>query len=236
MAPVVSTSMALMGLCLLCAAMVSKLAETCMMIDILAVIVVLQQLFALCILLTVVGGRVRRVFQCCSELAATADSIIMEYVHGCAKACGLGLGTGTRIATPFDDPAAARHLVRPSQNAHAACCTSGQPTYKGKEVNFVGLPTCSDGPCSGPGFDYRGAGASESPNPNSCCDTETAGNVFMYNPQATVKGATWPPIKKFPNKYAATGRQCNTEAPRFRCTIGGQVGAVSAAAAAAAAV
>ncbi|WIA42464.1 hypothetical protein OEZ86_008459 [Tetradesmus obliquus] len=106
-------------------------------------------------------------------------------------------------------------------NAHAACCTSGQPTYKGKEVNFIGLPTCSDGPCSGQGFDYRGAGSSESPNPASCCDTETE-SAFLYNPQATVKGASWPPIEQFPGKWPGTGRNCNAEAPRYRCTLGGQ--------------
>lgn len=105
--------------------------------------------------------------------------------------------------------------------ADAACCTSGQPTYKGKEVNFVGLPTCSDGPCSGRGFDYRGAGASESPNPESCCDTEGAA-PFMYNPPATEKGALWPPVPQFPSKWPGTGRQCNTEAPRYRCSLGGQ--------------
>jgi hypothetical protein len=150
---------------------------------------------------------------------------ILRYGLCCMIAYDLSRCTGTRIATPLDHPAAARQLVRPSQNAHAACCTSGQPTYKGKEVNFVGLPTCSDGPCSGPGFDYRGAGASESPNPHSCCDTDKARSAFMYNPQATLKGATWPPIMKFPHKFAATGKKCNREAPRYRCTLGGQVGA-----------
>lgn len=112
-------------------------------------------------------------------------------------------------------------LLCAAMNAHAACCTSGQPTYKGKEVNFVGLPTCSDGPCSGQGFDYRGAGSSESPNPASCCDTETE-SAFLYNPQATVKGASWPPIEQFPSKWPGTGRKCNSEAPRYRCTLGGQ--------------
>jgi hypothetical protein len=119
------------------------------------------------------------------------------------------------------------------QGADAACCTSGQPTYKGKEVNFVGLPTCSDGPCSGRGFDYRGAGASESPNPESCCDTE-GGSPFMYNPPATEKGALWPPVAQFPSKWPGTGRQCNTEAPRYRCSLGGEVGGAADPAAAAA--
>lgn len=117
------------------------------------------------------------------------------------------------------------------QGAQAACCTSGQPTYKGKEVNFAGLPTCSDGPCSGDSFNYLSSGASQSPDPESCCETD--GTAFFYNPQATAMGATWPPIPRFPSKWPGTGRKCNAAAPRFRCSIGGQVG-ISAAAAAAA--
>ncbi|KAF6260178.1 hypothetical protein COO60DRAFT_1625795 [Scenedesmus sp. NREL 46B-D3] len=115
-------------------------------------------------------------------------------------------------------------LLCAAMNAHAACCTSGQPTYKGSAVNFVGLPTCSDGPCSGSGFDYRGAGASESPNPKSCCDTENAGG-WTYNPPATQKSATWPPFKQFPTRWPGTSPQCNIDAPRYRCTIGGQLAA-----------
>jgi hypothetical protein len=114
-------------------------------------------------------------------------------------------------------------LCMRAQGADAACCTSGQPTYKGNQVNFVGLPTCSDGPCSGRGFDYSSSGASESPDPESCCDT-SGESAFFYNPQATEKGATWPPIPQFPQKWAGTGRKCNLEAPRYRCTLGGQVG------------
>ncbi|KAF6252181.1 hypothetical protein COO60DRAFT_1644247 [Scenedesmus sp. NREL 46B-D3] len=113
------------------------------------------------------------------------------------------------------------YLLCAAMGADAACCTSGQPTYKGNTVKFAGLPTCSDGPCSGKGFDYRGAGASESPNPESCCDTDTD-TAFFYNPQATKKGATWPPIHGFPTQYAGTSRQCSLEAPRYRCGLGGQ--------------
>ncbi|KAF6252182.1 hypothetical protein COO60DRAFT_1463818 [Scenedesmus sp. NREL 46B-D3] len=110
-------------------------------------------------------------------------------------------------------------LLCATLGADAACCTMGQPTYTGNAVNFAGLPTCSDGPCSGKGFDYRGAGASESPNPESCCDTDTG---FYYNPQATEKGATWPPIDGFPTQYAGTGRQCSLKAPLYKCSLGGQ--------------
>jgi hypothetical protein len=167
---------------------------------------------------------------CCIEYE-TADSYLSVrtslHLHVLAKYC-------YSFCNPLDDPAAG--VLPPklpvsdrSQNAQAACCTSGQPTYKGMEVNFVGLPTCSDGPCSGQGFDYRGAGASQSPNPDSCCDTETD-SAFMYNPPATLEGATWPPIEQFPDKWPGTGRKCNPEAPRYRCTLGGQVGAAAAAA------
>jgi hypothetical protein len=75
------------------------------------------------------------------------------------------------------------------QLADAACCLTGQPTYKDAEVRFEGIPTCSDGPCSGNGFNYLKKGAFESPNPKACCDREDT-NGFYYNPQ---KGeGQWP--------------------------------------------
>jgi hypothetical protein len=60
---------------------------------------------------------------------------------------------------------------------------TGQPTYKGSEVRFEGIPTCSDGPCTGNDFNYLKKGAVESKNPKACCDREN-NNSFYYNPQS----------------------------------------------------
>lgn len=58
------------------------------------------------------------------------------------------------------------------QAVHGACCTMGQPKYQGSAMTGVfPVPTCSDGPCSGTGFDYLAMGSSvkESPDPRACC-------------------------------------------------------------------
>jgi hypothetical protein len=36
---------------------------------------------------------------------------------------------------------------------------------------WLTIATCSDGPCKGPGFNYLVAGAVQSPQDDSCCDT-----------------------------------------------------------------
>lgn len=109
-----------------------------------------------------------------------------------------------------------------SLGARAACCTSGQPSYQGS--SFQGsfpLPTCSDGPCSGEGFSYNGESAYESPDPNSCCDTEHLG-PFKYNPAAgSGKQWPWPSDENFPELLEGTGRPCDAGVVRFRCKLGG---------------
>jgi hypothetical protein len=56
------------------------------------------------------------------------------------------------------------------QSADAACCTLGQPSFVGNgTTNPLPLGTCSDGPCSGPGFNYTGPAAYESNSPDACC-------------------------------------------------------------------
>jgi hypothetical protein len=63
------------------------------------------------------------------------------------------------------------------QSVDAACCTIGQPTYvgNGTTASPFKLATCSDGPCSGPGFNYlvSPGNAAESNNSQACCLTTT---------------------------------------------------------------
>lgn len=110
-------------------------------------------------------------------------------------------------------------LLCSPQVADAACCLTGQPTYTGSEVRFEGIPTCSDGPCSGSGFNYLKRGAFESPNAEACCDRKDT-NGFYYNPQSG-KGF-WPDIEKFPQKFDGTSRECDANVAMFRCGLGGQ--------------
>jgi hypothetical protein len=96
---------------------------------------------------------------------------------------------------------------------------TGQPTYKGSEVRFEGIPTCSDGPCTGNDFNYLKKGAVESKNPKACCDREN-NNSFYYNPQSG-KGY-WPGIPGFPQKFDGTSQTCDANVAVFRCQLGGQ--------------
>lgn len=85
------------------------------------------------------------------------------------------------------------HVLVFMQAVDGACCTLGQPAYSGTEFvkNSWGysfsIATCSDGPCSGPGFNYLATGeAAQSPNADSCCDSRRYPgplNSFFYNPQ-----------------------------------------------------
>lgn len=115
--------------------------------------------------------------------------------------------------------------VHTLQEANAACCTTAQPTYTGNPSGYNppgfsgGLLTCSDGPCTGDGYSYPpSSSVTESGVPVSCCQPDLA--VF-YNPQ--VGQGFWIP-EIFNTTYPGTGRPCDLNAPRWRCSIQGGVG------------
>eukprot|EP00883_Tetradesmus_obliquus_P000942 jgi/Sobl393_1/11010/SZX66814.1 len=112
-----------------------------------------------------------------------------------------------------------------------ACCTFGQPIYKGAEFNkssfgvVFQIATCSDGPCTDNAtFNYlvAGSSASESPNPQSCCDVRTnPNNNFWYNPQAGTGRYWWMTDAVMGGPYLGTGKTCNPNLLRWQCSIGG---------------
>ncbi|WIA31384.1 hypothetical protein OEZ86_002283 [Tetradesmus obliquus] len=104
------------------------------------------------------------------------------------------------------------------QLASAACCMTGQPTWKNTGFNLEGIPTCSDGPCSDGDSDYTKKGAVQSSNPKACCDREDT-NSFFYNPQP--KQGKWPGIPGFPMSYDGTSQKCDASVAVFRCRLGG---------------
>ncbi|WIA11284.1 hypothetical protein OEZ85_011408 [Tetradesmus obliquus] len=118
-----------------------------------------------------------------------------------------------------------------AQAVEGACCTFGQPTYKGAEFNkssfgvVFQIATCSDGPCTDNAtFNYlvAGSSASESPNPQSCCDVRTnPNNNFWYNPQAGTGRYWWMTDAVMGGPYLGTGKTCNPNLLRWQCSIGG---------------
>lgn len=114
------------------------------------------------------------------------------------------------------------HSALTLQVADGACCTSGQPTYVNNRLNFIGLPTCSDGPCKdeAAGYDYTRLTGKESDDPTSCCGL---GGTFVYNPPAdstsTYPGPGYP---MYP-QINGTGRGCNATIAKWFCGITGQV-------------
>lgn len=120
-----------------------------------------------------------------------------------------------------------------------ACCTRGQPLYTGDSIyvsSTYGFPlsflTCSDGPCSGPSFDYR-ATAFESADPSQCCDSQNLGETgtqqgnagSYYNPQKNSAsywlgsaGASYNNGSPIPGTGLLA---CNSDLPVVTCGIKG---------------
>lgn len=142
-------------------------------------------------------------------------------------------GPGARVSRVALTAAPACHL---QGGVEGACCTLGQPTYNGQQMNFVGFPTCSDGPCSGKTaagtpFSYFAVGGIQSAEPDACCDPDQhAVSGFFWNPtkgKADDNGnlLMWPVSKSFtnfPKKTAGTGLTCDPLKLAFRCGLTGQ--------------
>lgn len=117
------------------------------------------------------------------------------------------------------------------QLAQGACCTSGQPLYTGtnfrtnNQSQVIRILTCSDGPCSGEGFNYLSlntanpGSVSQSQDPNSCCNATQLS--FVINPPDNT--GQWPGAFFNITQFPGTARTCIASLPVYSCGISGQV-------------